>query len=84
MRTSIRGTDWFTPWPLHLSTHTYSCTHLKTHLLTPLIHCIRTTHLHHTLVPTTPGPGHRKQPKATVEDVHTMQENMENFIKQGG
>jgi len=25
-----------------------------------------------------------KQPKATVEDVHTMQENMKNFVKQGG
>eukprot|EP00964_Phaeocystis_antarctica_P054821 scaffold32258_cov54-Phaeocystis_antarctica.AAC.3 len=54
MRTSIRGTDWFTPWPLHLSTHLVS-----PNTLPALAH---TTH-HHT-TPTTPGPRHSKQTKA--------------------
>ena len=69
MRTSIRGTDWFTPWPLHLSTHLVS-----PNTLPALAH---TTH-HHT-TPTTPGPRHSNKPRpaATVENVDTMQTNFQ-------
>ena len=68
------------PSPLHPT----SFAHVTLPRSSTTTHTTRTTH-HHT-TPTTPHapPQETAEPKATVEDVHTMQENMENFIKQGG